>query len=47
MHKFLDILKGRGYLEDQSIDGRIILKLNLSDICLEDVDWIRLACGWL
>jgi hypothetical protein len=36
-------LKGKGHSEDISIGGRTILKLHLTEIEWEDVDWINVA----
>jgi hypothetical protein len=44
----LESLKGRYYLEDLIIDGKIILKWDLREIVLEGMDWINLTqdCNW-
>jgi hypothetical protein len=39
-------LKGRNYLEDLVIDGRIILKRDHRDISCGVVKWIHVAQGW-
>jgi hypothetical protein len=33
------------HVEDLGIDGRIILIIDLKELCLECVDWIHLAEG--
>jgi hypothetical protein len=39
----LGSLKGRRQSENLGVDGRIIIKMDLKEIGLEDVDWISLA----
>jgi hypothetical protein len=40
---WLKSLKGRDHLEDLGVDGKVVLKLIIMDIGLEDLHWIHLA----